>query len=152
MRRRSKPCDVTLKTAISSAIGVNTHSKHFSVFFYIHIDTYLYVFFLCATAGMVNYSEVSGYPLVQHWSLRSVLYHVKLNQWVLSQGKSLCASGHSFHIYILFVFVLYISAGETMSLGGGGGLSRWHELSRSPCEGEEEKTPPSAINYSCRGN
>lgn len=38
-------------------------------------------------AGMVNYSEVSGYPLVQHWSLRSVLYHVKLNQWVLSQGK-----------------------------------------------------------------
>uniref|UniRef100_A0A8D3BWM8 Astrotactin 1 n=1 Tax=Scophthalmus maximus TaxID=52904 RepID=A0A8D3BWM8_SCOMX len=38
--------------------------------------------------GMVNYSEVSGYPLVQHWSLRSVLYHVKLNQWVLSQGKS----------------------------------------------------------------
>uniref|UniRef100_A0A671WJ11 Astrotactin 1 n=1 Tax=Sparus aurata TaxID=8175 RepID=A0A671WJ11_SPAAU len=39
--------------------------------------------------GMVNYSEVTGYPLVQHWSLRSVLYHVKLNQWVLSQGKSL---------------------------------------------------------------
>uniref|UniRef100_A0A3P8NNN0 Astrotactin 1 n=1 Tax=Astatotilapia calliptera TaxID=8154 RepID=A0A3P8NNN0_ASTCA len=38
--------------------------------------------------GMVNYSEVSGYPLVQHWNLRSVLYHVKLNQWVLSQGKS----------------------------------------------------------------
>lgn len=37
---------------------------------------------------MVNYSEVSGYPLVQHWSLRSVLYHVKLNQWVLSQGRS----------------------------------------------------------------
>uniref|UniRef100_A0AAQ6ISN4 Astrotactin 1 n=1 Tax=Anabas testudineus TaxID=64144 RepID=A0AAQ6ISN4_ANATE len=34
--------------------------------------------------------EVSGYPLVQHWSLRSVLYHVKLNQWVLSQGKSAC--------------------------------------------------------------
>lgn len=42
---------------------------------------------------MVNYSEVSGYPLVQHWSLRSVLYHVKLNQWVLSQGKSVAASG-----------------------------------------------------------
>lgn len=41
---------------------------------------------------MVNYSEVSGYPLVQHWSLRSVLYHVKLNQWVLSQGKSSHAS------------------------------------------------------------
>uniref|UniRef100_A0A8C4DUE6 Astrotactin 1 n=1 Tax=Dicentrarchus labrax TaxID=13489 RepID=A0A8C4DUE6_DICLA len=38
--------------------------------------------------GMVNYSEVSGYPLVQHWSLRSVLYHVKLNQWVLSQAFS----------------------------------------------------------------
>lgn len=53
------------------------------------------VFFLCVCviAGMVNYSEVTGYPLVQHWSLRSVLYHVKLNQWVLSQGKSLHASG-----------------------------------------------------------
>ncbi|XP_054620849.1 astrotactin-1 isoform X4 [Dunckerocampus dactyliophorus] len=38
--------------------------------------------------GMVNYSEVSGYPLVQRWSLRSVLYHVKLNQWVLSQAFS----------------------------------------------------------------
>uniref|UniRef100_A0A674C312 Astrotactin 1 n=1 Tax=Salmo trutta TaxID=8032 RepID=A0A674C312_SALTR len=37
--------------------------------------------------GMVNYSEVSGYPLIQHWRLRSVLYHVKLNQWVLSQGN-----------------------------------------------------------------
>lgn len=53
------------------------------------------VFFVCVCviAGMVNYSEVTGYPLVQHWSLRSVLYHVKLNQWVLSQGKSLHASG-----------------------------------------------------------
>uniref|UniRef100_A0A6Q2ZDZ8 Astrotactin 1 n=1 Tax=Esox lucius TaxID=8010 RepID=A0A6Q2ZDZ8_ESOLU len=30
--------------------------------------------------GMVNYSEVAGYPLIQHWRLRSVLYHVKLNQ------------------------------------------------------------------------
>ncbi|XP_022533461.2 astrotactin-1 isoform X5 [Astyanax mexicanus] len=38
--------------------------------------------------GMVNYSEVSGYPLVQHWKLRSILYHVKLNQWVLSQAFS----------------------------------------------------------------
>nr|XP_057921268.1 astrotactin-1 isoform X4 [Doryrhamphus excisus] len=38
--------------------------------------------------GMVNYSEVTGYPLVQRWSLRSVLYHVKLNQWVLSQAFS----------------------------------------------------------------
>ncbi|XP_041752027.1 astrotactin-1 isoform X8 [Coregonus clupeaformis] len=38
--------------------------------------------------GMVNYSEVSGYPLIQHWRLRSVLYHVKLNQWVLSQAFS----------------------------------------------------------------
>lgn len=44
-------------------------------------------FVICHFAGMVNYSEVSGYPLVQHWSLRSVLYHVKLNQWVLSQGN-----------------------------------------------------------------
>uniref|UniRef100_A0AAQ6AQB8 Astrotactin 1 n=1 Tax=Amphiprion ocellaris TaxID=80972 RepID=A0AAQ6AQB8_AMPOC len=46
--------------------------------------------------GMVNYSEVSGYPLVQHWSLRSVLYHVKLNQWVLSQGKSHCVNVYDF--------------------------------------------------------
>lgn len=37
---------------------------------------------------MVNYSEVTGYPLVQHWKLRSVMYHVKLNQWTLSQGKT----------------------------------------------------------------
>ncbi|XP_050993610.1 astrotactin-1 isoform X3 [Labeo rohita] len=38
--------------------------------------------------GMVNYSEVTGYPLVQHWKLRSVMYHVKLNQWALSQAFS----------------------------------------------------------------
>ncbi|MCJ8731851.1 hypothetical protein PDJAM_G00204260 [Pangasius djambal] len=38
--------------------------------------------------GMVNYSEVSGYPLVQHWKLRSILYHVRLNQWTLSQAFS----------------------------------------------------------------
>ncbi|XP_051556035.1 astrotactin-1-like isoform X3 [Myxocyprinus asiaticus] len=39
--------------------------------------------------GMVNYSEVTGYPLVQHWKLRSIMYHVKLNQWTLSQAFSL---------------------------------------------------------------
>lgn len=49
-------------------------------------------------AGMVNYSEVSGYPLVQHWSLRSVLYHVKLNQWVLSQGNPRCSANASFSL------------------------------------------------------
>ncbi|XP_052474952.1 astrotactin-1 isoform X1 [Carassius gibelio] len=38
--------------------------------------------------GMVNYSEVTGYPLVQHWKLRSIMYHVKLNQWTLSQAFS----------------------------------------------------------------
>uniref|UniRef100_A0A8C1TNS0 Astrotactin 1 n=1 Tax=Cyprinus carpio TaxID=7962 RepID=A0A8C1TNS0_CYPCA len=38
--------------------------------------------------GMVNYSEVTGYPLVQHWKLRSIMYHVKLNQWTLSQGTT----------------------------------------------------------------
>ncbi|XP_064848797.1 astrotactin-1-like isoform X9 [Oncorhynchus masou masou] len=38
--------------------------------------------------GMVNYSEVSGYPLIQQWRLRSILFHVKLNQWVLSQAFS----------------------------------------------------------------
>lgn len=59
---------------------------------------------------MVNYSEVSGYPLVQHWSLRSVLYHVKLNQWVLSQGKSLRAPGSQ--LYIICYHWLFIYAGE----------------------------------------
>ncbi|KAK2900828.1 hypothetical protein Q8A67_008943 [Cirrhinus molitorella] len=38
--------------------------------------------------GMVNYSEVTGYPLVQHWKLRSIMYHVKLNQWAHSQAFS----------------------------------------------------------------
>jgi len=42
---------------------------------------------LLCILGMVNYSEVTGYPLVQHWKLRSIMYHVKLNQWTLSQGK-----------------------------------------------------------------
>ncbi|KAL1280529.1 hypothetical protein QQF64_015129, partial [Cirrhinus molitorella] len=37
---------------------------------------------------MVNYSEVTGYPLVQHWKLRSIMYHVKLNQWAHSQAFS----------------------------------------------------------------
>lgn len=46
-----------------------------------------YCFALFCVSGMVNYSEVSGYPLVQHWKLRSILYHVRLNQWTLSQGK-----------------------------------------------------------------
>ncbi|MBN3285008.1 ASTN1 protein, partial [Polyodon spathula] len=36
--------------------------------------------------GMVNYSEVSGYPLVQHWKLKSIMYHIRLNQWTLSQA------------------------------------------------------------------
>uniref|UniRef100_A0A4W5KX42 Astrotactin 1 n=1 Tax=Hucho hucho TaxID=62062 RepID=A0A4W5KX42_9TELE len=45
--------------------------------------------------GMVNYSEVSGYPLIQQWRLRSILYHVKLNQWVLSQGNQLIVKGGS---------------------------------------------------------
>ncbi|XP_028667151.1 astrotactin-1 isoform X2 [Erpetoichthys calabaricus] len=36
--------------------------------------------------GMVNYSEVSGYPLVQQWKLKSIMYHVRLSQWTLSQA------------------------------------------------------------------
>ncbi|KAK6484675.1 astrotactin-1-like isoform X1 [Huso huso] len=36
--------------------------------------------------GMVNYSEVSGYPLVQQWKLKSIMYHVRLNQWALSKA------------------------------------------------------------------
>ncbi|RXM33078.1 Astrotactin-1 [Acipenser ruthenus] len=43
--------------------------------------------------GMVNYSEVSGYPLVQQWKLKSIMYHVRLNQWALS--KAFNAAVHS---------------------------------------------------------
>lgn len=39
-------------------------------------------------AGMVNFSEVSGYPLLQHWKVQSVMYHVRLNQLTISQCKS----------------------------------------------------------------
>lgn len=62
-------------------------------------------FWFCLFAGMVNYSEVSGYPLVQHWSLRSVLYHVKLNQWVLSQGKPRCSPDDSFYVMSVIVYL-----------------------------------------------
>ena len=58
------------------------------------------------TVGMVNYSEVAGYPLVQHWKLRSVLYHVKLNQWVLSQGTALYTIHLLQRIYILYTYYI----------------------------------------------
>uniref|UniRef100_A0A5F8HHC0 Astrotactin 1 n=1 Tax=Monodelphis domestica TaxID=13616 RepID=A0A5F8HHC0_MONDO len=38
--------------------------------------------------GMVNFSEVSGYPLLQHWKVRSVMYHIRLNQATISQALS----------------------------------------------------------------
>ncbi|KFW76340.1 Astrotactin-1, partial [Manacus vitellinus] len=38
--------------------------------------------------GMVNFSEVSGYPLLQHWKVQSVMYHVRLNQMTISQSFS----------------------------------------------------------------
>nr|XP_013817223.1 PREDICTED: astrotactin-1 [Apteryx mantelli mantelli] len=38
--------------------------------------------------GMVNFSEVSGYPLLQHWKVQSVMYHVRLNQLTISQAFS----------------------------------------------------------------
>lgn len=38
-------------------------------------------------AGMVNFSEVSGYPLLQHWKVQSIMYHVRLNQMTISQCK-----------------------------------------------------------------
>lgn len=38
--------------------------------------------------GMVNFSEVSGYPLLQRWKVRSVMYHVRLNQGSISQAFS----------------------------------------------------------------
>lgn len=37
--------------------------------------------------GMVNFSEVSGYPVLQHWKVRSVMYHIRLNQATVSQGE-----------------------------------------------------------------
>ena len=40
--------------------------------------------------GMVNFSEVSGYPVLQHWKVRSVMYHIKLNQVTVSQGERSC--------------------------------------------------------------
>lgn len=52
--------------------------------------------------GMVNYSEVTGYPLVQHWKLRSIMYHVKLNQWTLSQGKTPSLFSH---LLVLFKYL-----------------------------------------------
>ncbi|KAG9483050.1 hypothetical protein GDO78_009147, partial [Eleutherodactylus coqui] len=36
--------------------------------------------------GMVNFSEVTGYPLIQHWTVRSVMYHVRLNPPIISQA------------------------------------------------------------------
>ncbi|NXY47556.1 ASTN1 protein, partial [Ceuthmochares aereus] len=41
-----------------------------------------------SVAGMVNFSEVSGYPLLQHWKVQSVMYHVRLNQLTISQSFS----------------------------------------------------------------
>ncbi|NXF50092.1 ASTN1 protein, partial [Oceanites oceanicus] len=38
--------------------------------------------------GMVNFSEVSGYPLLQHWKVQSIMYHVRLNQLTISQSFS----------------------------------------------------------------
>ena len=40
--------------------------------------------------GMVNFSEVSGYPVLQRWKVRSVMYHIKLNQVTISQGECSC--------------------------------------------------------------
>lgn len=37
--------------------------------------------------GMVNFSEVSGYPVLQLWKVRSVMYHIRLNQVTVSQGE-----------------------------------------------------------------
>lgn len=46
-------------------------------------------------AGMVNFSEVSGYPLLQHWKVQSVMYHVRLNQMTISQCKCMGLGGRS---------------------------------------------------------
>lgn len=102
---RGPPFDLAQRAAISSTIEVNITliSQLLRTFFFFpdlgpdilrsalisQRDAWIQTNVFCdfPLAGMVNYSEVTGYPLVQHWSLRSVLYHVKLNQWVLSQGN-----------------------------------------------------------------
>lgn len=116
------PFDLALKTTISFTIGVNI--TLISQLVHMLLQVWLWhteprfnitqrtacvwvnlinVLFCLFVAGMVNYSEVSGYPLAQHWSLRSVLYHVKLNQWVLSQGKSAIN-----YIYCLLSLIVYL--------------------------------------------
>jgi len=38
-------------------------------------------------AGDIKYDEAMGYPMVQHWRVRSNLYRVKLSSITLSAGE-----------------------------------------------------------------
>lgn len=133
---RGPPFDLAQRTAISSTVEVNITSisrllgmplsgsggRRLEPRFNIapeNLRAFERVCFcFCLFAGMVNYSEVSGYPLVQHWSLRSVLYHVKLNQWVLSQGKPRRPPADSFLCNVCYCLFMLEEALE----------SEWHEL------------------------
>lgn len=159
---RGPPFDLAQRTAISSTVEINITSisrllgmplsgsggRRLEPRFNIapeNLRAFEQVCFcFCLFAGMVNYSEVSGYPLVQHWSLRSVLYHVKLNQWVLSQGKPRRPPGYSLYVMSVIVYLCWRRRSSqsgtnspTLSTGGekDGGKKK------------QPKTPPSAINY-----
>lgn len=41
----------------------------------------------CSFAGDIKYDEAMGYPMVQHWRVRSNLYRVKLSSITLSSGE-----------------------------------------------------------------
>ena len=69
------------------------------------------------TLGMVNFSEVSGYPVLQHWKVRSVMYHIKLNQVAVSQGERSCEPSPTPGVWSSFPLNLQIrSHSEVMAV------------------------------------
>lgn len=44
-------------------------------------------------AGDIKYDEAMGYPMVQHWRVRSNLYRVKLSSITLSAGEGFQGHG-----------------------------------------------------------
>lgn len=44
-------------------------------------------------AGDIKYDEAMGYPMVQHWRVRSNLYRVKLSSITLSAGEGFQGQG-----------------------------------------------------------
>lgn len=47
----------------------------------------------CSFAGDIKYDEAMGYPMVQHWRVRSNLYRVKLSSITLSSGERCSVRG-----------------------------------------------------------